>query len=261
MIRAMRTAASGMLAQQTQVDTIANNIANVNTAGFKGNRVNFQSLLYTTMKEPGAATASDSRAPTGLQIGSGTEVAGSVKLHLQGELELTGNPLDIAVQGDGFFQVDLGNGELRYTRDGSFRRDANGDMVTVSGFLLADNINIPDDVTAVTIGQDGTVEGTIPGQTAQSNLGTISVWRFPNPAGLRAEGSNLYSATASSGTETQATAGQDGAGFIRQSFLERSNVSVVNELINLIQAQRNYEVNSRTISVSDEMLQQVSQLI
>ena len=261
MIRAMRTAASGMLAQQTQVDTIANNIANVNTAGFKANRVNFQSLLYTTTKEPGAATAADNRAPTGLQIGSGTEVAGSVKLHLQGELELTGNTFDLAIQGEGFFKIDLGNGEFRYTRDGSFRRNANGDLVTVAGFRLADNITIGNDITQVSIGQDGTVEGIVPGQAQASGIGTIPVYRFPNPAGLRAEGQNMFSLTASSGTETQQVAGQSGAGFIRQGFLERSNVSVVNELINLIQAQRNYEVNSRTISVSDEMLQQVSQLI
>lgn len=257
----MRTAASGMLAQQTQVDTIANNIANVNTAGFKSNRVNFQSLLYTTVKEPGAATAADNRAPTGLQIGSGTDVAGSVKLHLQGELELTGNPLDLAVQGEGFFKIDMGNGEFRYTRDGSFRRNANGDLVTVGGFRLATNINISDDITQVTVGQDGTVEGVVPGQAQATTIGTIPISRFPNPAGLRAEGQNVYSLTASSGAETEQTAGQSGAGFIRQGFIERSNVSVVNELINLIQAQRNYEINSRTISVSDEMLQQVSQLI
>ncbi|MFT7540576.1 MAG: flagellar basal-body rod protein FlgG [Gammaproteobacteria bacterium] len=257
----MRTAASGMLAQQTQVDTIANNIANVNTAAFKSNRVNFQSLLYTTTKEPGAATAADNRSPTGLQIGSGTDVAGSIKLHTQGELELTGNSLDIAIQGDGFFKVDIGNGEQRYTRDGSFRRDANGDMVTVDGFRFDQNINIPDDVTSVTIGQDGTVEGTVPGQSTATKIGNISLYRFPNPAGMSAEGQNMYSATPGSGAEAEQTPGQTGAGFIRQGFLERSNVSVVNELINLIQAQRNYEVNSRTISVSDEMLQQVSQLV
>ena len=261
MIRAMRTAASGMLAQQTQVDTLANNIANVNTTGFKSNRVNFRSLLYTTLREPGSATGADQMNPTGLQIGSGAEVSSSIKQFVQGELELTGNPLDVAVQGEGFFQIDMGNGEYRYTRDGSFRQDATGALVTVDGYKLDPGITIPDDATSITIGQDGTVQVTIAGADTPSQAGNIQVARFANPAGLRAEGSNFFRLTASSGPEKMLTPGQTGAGLLRQNFLERSNVSVVNELISLIQAQRNYEVNSRTIRVSDEMLQQVSNLI
>jgi flagellar basal-body rod protein FlgG len=261
MIRAMRTAASGMLAQQTQVDTIANNIANVNTAAFKKNRVNFRSLLYTTLREPGASTGANQMNPTGLQIGSGTEVASSVKLFLQGDIEQTGNPLDLAVHGEGFFRINMGNGEFLYTRDGSFRTDGNGAVVTVDGFRLEPAITIPPDATQLVVGQDGTVQVRLAGQNTLSNLGQIRITRFPNPSGLRAEGANFFRETPSSGAPSEQTAGQDGAGFLRQQFLERSNVSVVDELIALIQAQRNYEVNSRTIQVSDEMLQQVSNLI
>ena len=261
MIRAMRTAASGMLAQQMQVDTIANNIANVNTGSFKKNRVNFRSLLYTTLREPGATTVQAQQNPTGLQIGTGTEVSSSIKLFLQGDLELTGNPLDLAIQGDGFFKIALGNGEFRYTRDGAFRIDGNGDFVTVDGFKLEPGIRIPQDAQEIVVGQDGTVQVRIGGADLLQARGQIRLTRFPNPAGLRAEGANLFRETASSGAPTEQTPGDTGAGFLRQSFLERSNVSVVDELIALIQAQRNYEVNSRTIQVSDEMLQQVSQLI
>jgi len=262
MIRAMRTAASGMLAQQTQVDTIANNIANVNTTGFKKNRVNFRSLLYTTMREPGATTTATNTSPTGLQVGSGTEVSSSIKLHLQGDPEATGSQLDVMITGDGFFKIDLGNGEFRYTRDGGFRRDGNGDMVTVDGFKLVPPISFPQEATAVVIGLDGTVQVKIPGTDNLQQNGQISVYRFSNPAGLKAVGNNFFSKTASSGDEVQQVpGGPAGAGFTRQGFLERSNTSVVEELIALIQAQRNYEVNSRTIQVSDEMLQQAAQLI
>jgi len=261
MIRAMRTAASGMLAQQTQVDSIANNIANVNTASFKRNRVNFRSLLYSTLREPGATSIASQQVPTGLQIGTGTEVSSSIKLFLQGDLEQTGNPLDLALQGDGFFRIALGNGEFRYTRDGAFRMDGNGDIVTVDGYKLEPGISIPPDAQDIVIGQDGTVQVRSGGSDQLQARGQIRVTRFPNPSGLRAEGQNLFRETASSGAPTEQTAGSAGAAFLRQAFLERSNVSVVDELIALIQAQRNYEVNSRTIQVSDEMLQQVSNLI
>lgn len=261
MIRAMRTAASGMLAQQTQVDTIANNIANVNTSSFKKNRVSFRSLLYRTMIQPGSATGARSMNPTGLQIGGGTEVSSSMKLHLQGDIEPTGGELDVAIQGRGFFQIDLGNGEFRYTRDGSFRRDATGGLVTVDGFRLNPPVTIPEGATQITMGQDGTVQAILPGGGTPATIGTMALAVFPNPSGLRAEGSNLFSETVSSGPPGTTAPGQAGAGFLRQAFLERSNVSVVDELISLIQAQRNYEVNSRTIRVSDEMLQQISNLI
>jgi flagellar basal-body rod protein FlgG len=261
MIRAMRTAASGMMAQQTQVDTIANNIANVNTASYKKNRINFRSLLYATMREPGATSIGNQQVPTGLQIGTGTEVSSSIKLFMQGDIEQTGNPLDIAIQGDGFFRISMGNGEFRYTRDGAFRIDGNGDMVTVDGFKLEPGISVPPDAEEVVIAQDGTVQVRVGGSDTLQTRGQIRLTRFPNPAGLRAEGANFFRETSSSGAPTEQTPGDIGAGFLRQSFLERSNVSVVDELIALIQAQRNYEVNSRTIQVADEMLQQASNLI
>jgi flagellar basal-body rod protein FlgG len=257
----MRAAASGMQAQQTNVDTIANNIANVNTSGFKRNRLNFRSLLYTTMREPGSSTTATRMNPTGLQVGSGTEVSSSIKMHVQGDLELTGNDLDIGIQGDGFFKIDLGNGETRYTRDGAFRKDANGDLVTVDGFKLEPGITIPPDALGITVGADGTVQVRIAGTDALQNVGQILITRFPNAAGMRAEGQNFFSITDSSGAAVEQTPGDQGAGFLRQGFLERSNVAVVDELIGLIQAQRNYEVNSRTIQVADEMLQQVSNLV
>ena len=257
----MRTAATGMLAQQTQVDTIANNIANVNTSAFKKNRVNFRSLLYHTMREPGATTSGSQMNPTGLQVGSGTEVSSSIKLMMQGDLEPTGADFDLGIQGEGFFKIDLGNGEFRYTRDGAFRKDAIGDMVTVDGFKLADGIKIPEDALSISIGQDGTVSVILAGSPTPSNVGQIQLTRFANPSGLKAEGQNMFSVTASSGPPQDVVAGASGSGFIRHRFLERSNVFVVDELITLIQAQRNYEVNSRTIQVGDEMLQQVSNLV
>jgi flagellar basal-body rod protein FlgG len=260
MIRAMRTAASGMLAQQMQVDAIANNIANANTTAYKKDHLSFRSLLYRTYREPGALTGSNIAAPTGLQIGSGTEIGSSIKLQTQGDLELTGNEFDLGIQGDGFFRVALGNGEFRYTRDGTFRRDAVGQIVTVDGYFLEPRIVVPEGTTAITIGQDGTVSGQTPGGQINS-FGQILLFDFTNPAGLKASGGNLYQETGSSGPAVQRVPGQDGTGFLRQAMRERSNVQVVEELIELIQAQRNYEVNSRTIRVGDEMLQQVSNLV
>ncbi|MEZ5977542.1 MAG: flagellar basal-body rod protein FlgG [Planctomycetota bacterium] len=260
MIRAMRTAASGMLAQQMLVDSLANNIANANTAGFKRDTVAFRSLLYRTYRDPGALTGANYASPTGLQIGSGVEVGSSIKQHLQGDMDATGNELDMAIQGPGFFQVSLGNGEFRYTRDGSFRRDANGAVVTVDGFYIEPRITIPEGYTNITVGADGTISGTSSGGTSEK-FDEVRIHVIPNPAGLKAVGGNLFQVTASSGQAVPRTPGFEGAGFIRQGALERSNVLVVEELIELIQAQRNYEVNSRTIRIGDEMLQQVSQLI
>ncbi len=261
MFRAMRSAASGMQAQQINVDTIANNIANVNTGGFKRNRLNFRSLLYSTMREPGAATTQNQVNPTGLQVGSGVEVSSSVKLHGQGNLEISDNPLDVAIQGEGFFQVALASGDVRYTRDGGFRTDAAGSLVTVDGFRVQPEITIPSGAETIVIGQDGSVQVKVATSDTLQAAGQLAIHRFPNPAGLRAEGQNFFSETGSSGAPTQSVPGINGAGTLRQGFIERSNVSVVDELINLIQAQRNYEVNSRTIQVADEMLQQVSNLI
>lgn len=260
MIRAMRTAASGMLAQQMQVDTIANNIANVNTTSFKKDALAFRTLLYRTFREPGAVTSGTQMNPTGLQVGSGAEIASSIKLHIQGDLEPTGNEMDVAINGPGFFRVRLGNGEFRYTRDGTFRKDANGDMVTVDGFRLEPPINFPADAEAISIAQDGTVTVSQSGGGSK-DAGQISLIRFANPAGLKAVGANLFTETLSSGVATPQAPGLNGMGFLRNGFRERSNVQIVDELIELIQAQRNYEVNSRTIRVGDEMLQQVSNLV
>ena len=255
------TAASGMKAQQLEVDTIANNIANVNTTGFKKSDVSFRDMLYQTFREPGSLTAVNSMTPTGLQIGSGTEVAGTAKLFRQGEMVPTGSPFDMAISGEGFFRVLLPNGDFRYTRDGSFRLDGNGNVVNADGHLLDPAVSVPQDAIEVIIGVDGTLSVlTDPGQPP-TPVTNVSVFRFPNPTGLKAQGGNLYSETPSSGNVFAANPGLDGTGTIRQGFLERSNVAIVDELVGLILAQRNYEINSRAISVSDEMLQQVNQLI
>lgn len=261
MIRALMTAASGMKAQQMQVDTIANNIANANTAGFKKSELSFRALLYQTYREPGAPTAANQRNPIGLQVGSGTEIAGSSKVFGQGALEPTSGRFDIAIQGEGFFQVRLPSGELRYTRDGSFHQDGTGLLVTAEGYPLQTAPSIPTDSISVTIGDDGTVSSQNLEGGTPSTIGTISLFRFSNPSGLKAQGGNFMSETASSGAATTAQAGIAGAGVMKQGYKERSNVEVVDELVALILAQRNYEVNSRAIRVSDEMLQQVNQMV
>ena len=261
MMRSLMTAASGMKAQQLQVDTIANNIANVNTAGFKKNRLSFKSLLYQTYKQPGVQSANGTEDVTGLQIGSGAQISSSQKLHTQGLLDLTGNAYDLGIQGEGFFTVKTPGGENLYTRSGDFRKDSQGNLVTVEGYFLEPNINIPDDVVSVAIGRDGTVT-TFTSNDDTGNQGQkIQLARFANPSGLKAQGGNYYSETASSGTPNLQEAGTNGTGEIVQGSRERSNVETVTELVGLIVAQRNYEVNSRAIRVSDDMLQQVTQLI
>jgi flagellar basal-body rod protein FlgG len=261
MIRAMMTAASGMKAQQAQVDTIANNIANANTAGFKKSELGFRALFYQTVREPGAIRGQSQRDPTGLQYGTGTEISGSTKIFDQGELEATPNPLGVAIQGDGFFQVRLPSGDLRFTRDGNFNRDLDGSLVTADGYFLEPRIQIPTNATAVSIGEDGTISAQIPTATDPVQVGQIPIFRFPNSGGLKAAGGNFYSETAGSGQPVQSIAGRDGAGILKQGYRERSNVQVVDELIGLILAQRNYEVSSRAIKVGDEMLQETNQLI
>jgi flagellar basal-body rod protein FlgG len=260
MIRSLYTAASGMKAQQSQVDTIANNIANVNTSGFKKSRLSFRSLLYQTYREPGLPLANNQNDVTGLQIGSGTEVSGSRKEMQQGVLELTGNSLDLGVEGAGFFEIELPSGERRYTRNGTFRQDANGRLVTAEGYLLSDQVQIPPDSQGVSISADGQVFSLGEGNV-QNLLAAIRLHVFPNPTGLRAMGGNYFARTASSGDPAAVQPTTAGAGMVKQGYLERSNVETVDELVSLIVAQRNYEVNSRAIRVSDEMLQQVNQLI
>ena len=261
MIRALMTAASGMKAQQMQVDTIANNIANVNTSAFKKNALAFREMLYQTIKEPGMPTASDGTTPTGLQVGSGTEVASSLKIFRQGEIEPTGVTYDLAITGAGFFRVLLASGEYRYTRDGGFRPDATGQLVTADGYLLDPPITIPAEATEVMISEDGTVSILESDAAQPQEIGNIQLYRFPNPTGLKAQGGNLFSESAASGQPQEAQPGLDGTGTIRQGYVERSNVQVVDELVGLILAQRNYEINSRAIKVSDEMLQQVNSMV
>jgi len=261
MIRALMTAASGMKAQQMQVDTIANNIANANTAGFKKSELSFRAMLYQTYEEPGAPTSSSQRRPMGLQIGTGTEVAGSDKIFKQGALEPTSNSYAAGISGEGFFRVKNNNGDLRYTRDGNFHRDVSGSLVTSEGYFLDPPITIPNEAVSVSIGTDGTVAYMTSADGVEQQAGTVSLFRFPNPGGLKAQGGNYFSETSSSGAVTQSTPGTTGTGILRQGFVERSNVETVDELVGLILAQRNYEVNSRAIRVSDEMLQQTNNLI
>jgi len=261
MIRALMTAASGMKAQQLQVDTIANNIANVNTTGFKKNELAFREMLYQTMREPGAPTGESQMSPTGLQVGSGAEVASSIKLFKQGEVVPTGNTLDLAIVGPGFFKVKPGEGDDRYTRDGTLRLDGTGTLVTSEGYQLQPPVIVPPDTTEVIISEAGDVSVMKSDGGLPESIGTISLFRFPNASGLKAQGGNLYSETASSGTAEQSTPGVSGTGLLRQGSVERSNVQVVDELVALILAQRNYEINSRAIRVSDDMLQQVNNMV
>ncbi len=257
MLRALYTSAAGMKAQELQIDNTANNLANVNTSGFKRSHVNFADLMYTTLKQAGTSESAGQTAPTGLQIGSGVRAVGTTKIFSAGTIEQTGNTLDVAIEGDGFFKVLLPNGESRYTRAGSFRMDGTGQLVTADGHLMADGITVQDGIslTRLNIGSDGTVSGVTEGSPdAGTQLGNIQLYRFLNPAGLSSEGGNLYAATAASGTEVAGTPGQNGLGSLRQGFLEGSNVEVVTELIAMISAQRAYEINSRAIRAGDEML-------
>lgn len=261
MLRAFSTAATGMTAQQMIVDTIANNLANMNTAGFKRTMIDFQDLVYLRLKEAGREVASGIEAPNGLEIGSGVRPASTLKVFTQGELENTGRELDCAIEGDGFFKVTLPNGDERYTRDGSFRRNSKGELVTSSGYAVDPGITIPDDARSVSVGPDGTVTVFKGSENTASTLGQISLVRFPNPSGLSSEGGNLLAETPASGAPTQGTPSEDGFGSIRSQFIERSNVQMVQELVNLITAQRAYEINSRVIRAGDEMLSIANRLV
>jgi len=262
MIKALYNGASGMTAQSLNIDVVANNLANLSTNGFKKNQVDFQDLIYVNEGIPGAVAFQGQQAPTSIQVGSGTRVSGTPKLFFQGGLVNTGNSLDVAIEGQGFFQVTLPNGELRYTRDGALRLNNTGQLVTSDGFLIQPQITIPQDAISISIGVDGTVSVINAGApNASVQLGQITLVRFPNQAGLNAEGRNLFSETASSGAPIIAVPGQVGAGLLRQFFLERSNVEPVVELINLILAQRAYEFNTRSVRAADEMLASTTQLV
>jgi len=242
-----------MAAQQMLLDVIANNLANINTTGFKRSQVDFQDLLYVKMRHPGTEVATGINSPTGMEIGSGVRTAGIVRVFTGGELQSTSRPLDIAIMGAGFLQVTTPSGETRYTRDGSLQLNADGELTTTTGYALEPSISISEDAVSIDIGKDGTVNETdSSGNT--SSVGVIQLVKFANPSGLSSEGDNLLAESEASGTPTTGVAGEEGFGTIQQGFLEKSNVQMVSELVNLITAQRAYEVNSRAIRAGDEML-------
>ncbi len=257
MMRSLWSAASGMIAQQLNVDTIANNLANVNTAGFKKMRVDFQDLMYQTLRSAGSVAAEGVELPTGMQVGLGTRPAATVSDFTQGTFEQTGNKLDLVIEGDGFFQVSLPSGEIAYTRSGAFKEDSAGNIVNSDGFALNPGITIPPNATTdtISVGTDGTVSVTLPGATKPTTIGKIQIATFPNAAGLRNMGHNLFTPTAASGTARTGDPGMDGLGTISQGVLELSNVQVVEEMVNMIVAQRAYEANSQAIRISDNMLE------
>jgi flagellar basal-body rod protein FlgG len=260
MIRSLWTARTGLDAQQTQLDVISNNLANVSTNGFKRSRAVFEDLLYQTLRQPGAQQTQQNQISSGLQIGTGVRPIATERLYSQGNLQQTGNSLDLAVQGNGFFQVERPDGTTAYTRDGSFQLDSEGNVVTASGYLLADNINIPADALTITVGKDGTVSVLQAGEIAPIEVGAIQLATFINPGGLQAAGENLFLETASSGVATPVQPGLEGAGVINQGYVETSNVNVAEELVSMIVTQRAYEINSRVIQTSDQMLGRLTQL-
>ena len=259
MMRALSTAATGMIAQQYNVDTISNNIANVNTTGFQANLAKFQDLIYQNLRAPGTPVG-PSIVPVGQDVGLGAKVGSSEKIFTQGTLQETDNPLDVAIEGTGFFQVTLPDGTTAYTRDGSFKVDANGQIVTADGYFLNPQITIPATATQVQVGSDGTVTAQIPGQQLPQTLGQIQLVRFINPAGLAPQGQNLFLQSGASGAPTISQPGLNGAGTLQGGYLEQSNVSVVTEMVNLITAQRAYEANSKSVTTADAMLQTAVQM-
>ena len=261
MIRALYSAASGMTAQQLNVDNIAHNLANANTTGYKMRRAQFQDLLYQSVVQPGSASGQQTTVPTGMQVGLGTRTSSNEILFTQGSFAQTDNPLDLVIQGKGFFQVRRPSGELAYTRSGAFHTDRDGNIVTQDGNTLEPQITIPAAAQQISIGQDGTVSYTLPNQTAAQQAGQIQLANFQNPAGLNSIGGNLYLPTDASGDATVGTpGGQEGLGSVLQGYTEQSNVSVVEEFINLIVAQRGYEANSKVVKAADDMYQQVNNL-
>lgn len=246
---------TGLSAQDTKMTTISNNLANVNTTGFKRDRAVFQDLLYQIDRQPGGMNTQNAELPSGLQLGTGVRVVGTTKQFTQGNLQVTEQPLDLAVNGRGFFQIQMPDGEIAYTRDGQFQINSDGDMVTPDGYLVEPNINIPENATSVTIGKDGTVSAVVDNQANPVNLGEIPLVDFINPQGLQAVGNNLFRETAASGDPQEGEAGIGGLGTIEQGMTEASNVEVVEELVNMITTQRAYEMNSKVVSASDQMLQ------
>lgn len=260
MIRALWTAATGMTAQQMNIDVIANNLANVNTTGFKKSRVDFQDLLYSILRSAGTEVASGLQIPTGIQIGNGSRPVATQRIFSQGDYTQTGNPLDVVIEGEGFFQVLKPDGTVVYTRDGAFKRDSEGKIVTSDGFVLEPEITIPPDAIEINIGIDGTVSVRLADEVTPQTIGTIELARFINPAGLKSIGRNLFEATEASGEATIDIPGSEGLGTLMQGFLEMSNVKVVEEMVNMIIGQRAYEINAKAIQTADEMLQMANNI-
>lgn len=261
MPKALLTAATGMQVQQQNVDNIANNLANASTVGFKRQRLEFQDLFYQNMRSAGGAANASSNLPVGLQIGLGARSIANERIFTQGEYRQTENPLDMTIEGSGFFQVRQSNGDLAYTRAGSFHLNQQGQVVTANGDALEPAITIPTEASSITVGTDGTVSVTMPGQTNAQNVGQIQLAIFPNPAGMEALGRNLFKETGSSGQATVGSADANGIGRINQGYVEGSNVNVVEELVNMISAQRIYETNSKVISTADRMLGTINQAV
>lgn len=260
MIRSLWIAKTGLDAQQMNIDVVANNLANVNTTGFKRSRAVFEDLLYQTLRQPGARSSQQSEIPSGLQLGTGVRPIATERIHTQGNLTQTGNPLDVAINGNGFFQITLPDGTTAYTRDGSFQLNSQGQIVTASGYAVTPAITVPANTVSITIGRDGVVSVQQAGSPTPVQIGQIQLASFINPAGLQSIGENLYLETAASGTPSTNIPGTNGLGVLNQAFLETSNVNVAEELVNMIQAQRAFELNSRAITASDQMLQRLAQL-
>jgi len=260
MMRSLWISKTGMEAQQTQLDTISNNLANASTNGYKRAHAVFEDLMYQNLRQAGANSSEQTTLPTGLQAGLGTRAVATARNFSQGNLQQSSNPLDIAIRGNGFFEVQLPDGTTGYTRDGSFQVSATGQLVTNNGYTVQPGITIPANAQSVTIGNDGTVTVVVPGQAAPQSVGQIQIASFVNPGGLEPKGQNLYSETAASGAPNVGSPGQNGLGTLQQGFVETSNVNVVEELVQMIQTQRAYELNSKAIQTSDQMLQKLASL-
>jgi flagellar basal-body rod protein FlgG len=261
MLRALYTAASGMEAQQLNIDTIAHNLANINTSGFKLRRAQFQDLLYQNIRQAGASNTATTEIPVGLQVGLGTKPVASEIIFTQGDFASTSNPLDAVIQGQGFFQIRQANGQTAYTRNGNFHMNRDGNLVTSEGDMLDPQITIPADQTSITIGADGTVSVMQAGQSQPQQVGKIELAMFQNPSGLENIGKSLFLPTQASGEAVTGTPGENGFGTILQGFVEQSNVSVVEEMVNMIVSQRAYEANSKVIRTADEMFTQANNVI
>ncbi len=260
MFRALHIARTGLDAQQTQLDVISNNLANVSTTGFKKARAVFEDLLYQVIRQPGAQSSQQTQLPSGFQLGVGVRSVATERLHTQGSLQQTGNVLDMAINGRGFFQILMPDGSTAYTRDGSFQMDSQGVLVTASGYAVQPGITFPTDAQVITVARDGTVSVTQPGNATPTTLGQLQLATFVNPTGLQSLGENLFGETAASGTPQVGNPGENGVGVLNQNFVETSNVNVAEELVNMIVAQRAFELNSRAITTSDQMLQRLTQI-